>query len=116
VRNSQNKAKNARSAPPQLLPRENYEIRAATSVDICGLSLSARGYSILLISLNIPLKLTSIYSIVSMMYTAKFEPRFRRFQTATLLDNCEALREGPALKTLFTDVRVVEDLASDWGR
>jgi hypothetical protein len=61
-------------------------------------------------------KLTSICSIVFIVYTAKFEPRFRRFQTAILLDDCEALRESPALKTLFTDIWVVENLASDWGQ
>jgi hypothetical protein len=43
----------------------------------------------------------------------KFEPRFHRFQAAILLNDYKALRESLALKTLFIDIWVIEDLTND---
>ena len=104
VRNPQNKAEDAGSTPPELLSRENDEIRAAASVDIGKLLLSASSYNVLLVSLHMILKLTSICSFISMVYTAKFEALLCSLLTSTCSDDSEALRKSPALQTLFTEL------------
>jgi hypothetical protein len=62
------------------------------------------------------LKLTSICSFVSMVYTAKFEPLPNTLLASTCSDDSEALRKSPALQTLFTELDVVENLAGDRGQ
>ena len=90
--NTQNEVKYTRITFVNLFVSETNTVEIVTNVDISGLLFSTTSYSILLISLNVLLKLTSIKSIRSVMYTAKFEPWTSCLYVTTLSDNDKPLR------------------------
>jgi hypothetical protein len=113
IRDTQNEAIFARSTLANLLVRKINEIRAVASVDTCRLLLSTAYDSTLLISYNVLLELTSIFSVSSMVYTTKIEPRACLLYASALSNDSEALRQGPALEALLTHVWIDEDLTGD---
>jgi hypothetical protein len=116
VGDTQNEAIFARSTLPNLFVCKIDEIRAAASVDTGRLLLAAADNSILLISCNVLLELTSICSILSMVNATKIEPRACLPHTSTRSNDGEALRQGPALEALLTHVCVDEELTGDRGQ
>ena len=113
IENTQNEAIFARSTLANLLIRKINEIRAVASIDTCCLLLPAAYNSTLLISYDVVLKLTSIFSIFSMVYTTKIELWMCWLHASAFSNDSEALRQGPALKTLLTHVWIDEDLTGD---
>jgi hypothetical protein len=105
-----------RSMLSNLFVHKIYYIRVAISVSTSRLLLITADNGILLISYNMLLKLTSICSIFSIVYTTKIEPWAGLPHTSTRSNDGETLRQGPALEALLTHVCVDEELTGDRGR
>jgi hypothetical protein len=86
------------------------------SIDANGLLLTPTNNIILLISLNMPLKLPTVLSIVSVVYIMKLEALAYRLHATTSSYDSETLRQSLALKTLLIEICILKDLAVDRGQ